>query len=285
MGYAVATGSLEPTWPLALMTMASLCLYHGGMALNDVVDAKQDAIDGRGRPIDQGDVSAHTAFVLGAVLLLGGAFWTVVLSCMAGNPSIGIVGLLLATAILFYNSSLKRTTAGPLLMASCRTFNVLLGVFAVIDPRFKSTDVARVETGEFAAFCNGVYVLGVTVFARDESTNSLRRLLALGFAVGLLGLSLHLLAPWLVERIPSPPNTIAWILFWLATSLFALRGMAAALHQPTPKNIGRGVGIAIQGLVVIDATLAALYAGPVAGLAILALLPVTMLLARWIPQT
>lgn len=85
-------------------------------------------------------------------------------------------------------------------------------------------------------------------------------------------------------RLINVPLT-AWAIGWSTAGLFATRGMVAAILQPTPRNIGRGVGIAIQGLVVIDAVLATFYAGPVAGLAILALLPVTMLLSRWIPQT
>ena len=40
MGYAVANGRLEPTRELLLLSLASLCLYHAGMALNDLHDAR-----------------------------------------------------------------------------------------------------------------------------------------------------------------------------------------------------------------------------------------------------
>ena len=62
MGYAVATGRLEPTLPLALMTAASLCLYHGGMALNDAIDADRDEIENRRRPISEGHISRNRAY-------------------------------------------------------------------------------------------------------------------------------------------------------------------------------------------------------------------------------
>src|SRR5262245_12972329 len=57
--------------PFALM-LASLCVYHGGMALNDWADREADARDGRPRPIPTGAISAGTALLLALVLLVLG---------------------------------------------------------------------------------------------------------------------------------------------------------------------------------------------------------------------
>lgn len=275
MGYAVASGELTPTLPLALATVASLCLYHGGMALNDYRDAERDTAAKRNRPIATGQISLAAAKRVAHVLLLVGLFLTVAAGAAANSYGVMNVGLLLVVAIVAYNGRLKRTVAGPLLMGACRSLNGLLGMSITSG----SGGVATIPWGIFA------YVVGLTLFARDERDSTRRRQLVTGAVICLLGIAWLALGPELLRSAAAPPLAPTATVFWMVTALIATRGMAAAILQPSPKNIGRGVGIAIQGLVVIDATLATLYAGPMAGLAIFALLPITMLLARSIPQT
>lgn len=270
MGYAVVSGSLEPEWPLVAASMISLCFYHGGMALNDAIDAERDAIENRGRPIAEGHMSRRTAFLLWSCLLLGG----LVASEFVGTSTL-VVTICLMLFIVAYNGPAKRTILGPPLMGACRGANGLLGMTA-----------AGVASGPpLYAIPLGLilYITGVTLYARDEAAGPKRSQLAVGASISLVGVVWLAIFTTAGDGVNAKP--IAILGFWAAVALMATRGMVAAILQPTSRNVGRGVGIAIQGLVVIDATLAALYAGPVAGLAILALLPVTMLLARWIPQT
>ncbi|TWT99523.1 prenyltransferase [Botrimarina colliarenosi] len=279
MGYAVASGSLEPTLPLALMTVCSLCLYHGGMALNDVRDAEQDALDNRGRPIAAGLISYQVAKRVAQSLLLTGMAFGITAGCFDASYEAVDRVLLLLVAIVAYNSQFKRTVFGPILMALCRVLNVSLGVAAVsADLRIPQADSLGV--GIF------FYVCGLTLYARREVIGGKRSGLVFSLLVTLMGVFfLGCLPQFDILPLPRFIGTEKWNLTWAVVALIATRGMVAGVLQPTPKKIGRGVGIAIQGLVVIDATLATFYAGPMAGLAILALLPVTMLLARWIPQT
>ena len=51
---------------------ASLCLYAGGIALNDFFDRNLDAVERPERPIPSGIVPAITAGLLGFSLLLAG---------------------------------------------------------------------------------------------------------------------------------------------------------------------------------------------------------------------
>jgi hypothetical protein len=274
MGYAVTLGVLSPSYAVWLASFASLAAYHGGMALNDAVDAPSDEAGSRGRPIERGYISRRMAYSLAYGGLAASFITTLCLWRHTQDSRIVGIGLALVLAIIAYNSPLKRSWLGPLLMGSCRLMNVLLGVFAVAP-----VELARLsdyELGTGFAILIGSYIVGVTLFARDESLGGGRPILLAGCAISAVTIAAFPAAPG-YDRVT--------ILIWTVVGLFATRGMVAAILQPTPKNIGRGVGIAIQGLVVIDATLATLYAGPVAGLAILALLPVTMLLARWIPQT
>ncbi|WP_145114196.1 UbiA family prenyltransferase [Botrimarina mediterranea] len=283
MGYAVVSGELKPTWPLALMTVASLCLYHGGMALNDANDAEEDARDNRGRPIENEQVSRNTAYSLAYGLFTLAILLSFYLCILIAGFELLFITALLCAAIIAYNSRYKPTVAGPFLMAFCRFLNVQLGSSAAVFTlqTFEGKAPASLSDAYAAAFVIGCYVLGLTLFARHETAGANRVPLLIGLSISLAAIAIAATTLW----IPPSVNPLSWRLMLVVAGLFSVRGMVAGILQPTPKNIGRGVGIAIQGLVVIDATLATLYAGPVAGLAILALLPVTMLLARWIPQT
>lgn len=270
MGHAVATGYLEPSRFVVLASCATLCLYSGGMAMNDWVDADRDAADGRGRPIAQGLVSRRAAGRLTAWLLaLGVGF------ALLAHPLAGVVAIGLVAAIAAYNSALKRTPLGPLLMGLCRALNGVLGM--------------AVELNRGAVLSVGpgvlVYTCGFTIFARDEAFGGRRGQLAAGWFVALLGLVWLTLAPYFLD---GPTPLVDWLggwLLWIVTSLMALRGMTSGLLRPTPRLIGRGVGIAIRGLLLIDVALALTYAGPPAGLAVLCLLPIASLLSTKIPST
>ena len=277
MGYAVAAGSLEPTPALIAASLASLCLYHGGMALNDARDAPDDSAQNRRRPIAQGAISRFSAFRLAYALLGLGVGLATLSAVLIGTLQAKPVGLFLAMLVLAYNSPAKRTVAGPLLMGLCRSFNCLLGI-AVAPVAIAE----QVSAAWLVAIGIGAYTVGVTVYARDESLGGRRGTLLFGMVICLL--SLGWLA-WGSHDAPRAASVISWALLWAVTALLTLRGMVAGWIQPRPAKIGRGVGVALQGLILIDGVLATLYAGPPAGLAILALLPVTMLLARSIPQS
>jgi 4-hydroxybenzoate polyprenyltransferase len=274
MGYAVTLGALSPSSPLGLATLASLAAYHGGMALNDAVDADADIAEGRDRPIAQGTVSKRAAYGVAYGLICVSLVAAVALFALTRDSRIVGVHAALLLAVVAYNSPLKRQMVGPVLMGLCRTLNVLLGVFAV--PPHELSSVFDYERGTIPAILLGLYVVGVTVFARDERRNAGRAHLLAGCSISALAIGL------LAARDAS--DLLRCVAVAVA-GLIALRGMVAGVLQATPRNIGRGVGIAIQGIVVIDAVLAGLYAGPVAGMAVLTLLPLTMIMARFVPQT
>lgn len=281
-GFAVVSGELTPTPALVLATVASLGFYHGGMALNDANDAERDAVDRRERPIPQGLVRRRDAYGVWCALAGVGVAASIAVSWLLGEPQCVLVAATLGFCVRGYNvSAVKRSALGPIVMGACRLANVSLGVAAAGSS--EAVPMLRAWQGVSAGVL--LYVAGVTVFARDEANASKRDGLALGLAVASIGLAWFAFAPIALQPAGVAAGTGGWWMLWVATATFALRGMVAALLQPTPARIGRGVGIAIQGIIVIDATLATLYAGPAAGLAILALLPVTMLLSLWVPQT
>ena len=147
---------------IALIAAASGCLYLAGMVWNDVFDLAEDKRDRPFRPLPSGRIDLRTAALLGSILTLAGVGLAVV------SGAIGL-GIGLACAILLYDAWLKRTPFGPVAMAACRFLNVMLGLSAI--PEELLVDGLRVHVAGVV----GIYIVGVTWFARTEASESNRR--------------------------------------------------------------------------------------------------------------
>lgn len=270
---ALATGAwrTNPAGVL-LLALASVGLYWGGMVFNDVFDVEQDRRERPHRPIPSGRVSRRTAIGLGIVLLLLG----MLLAGVAGTTfdegyrtTPVVVALFLVGTILAYDGGLKQTWAGPLAMGSCRFLNVLLGLTAAGE--------LNSSWGPHLAFVVGLYIVGVTWFARTEARVSNRTALA---GAALVMLASLLLALPLPARMPA--TTSSFLFPYLLVALGFLVGIpvSRALNGPTPAHVQAAVKRSLQGLVLFDAVLATGVVG-LAGLAILLLLVPILLLSRW----
>jgi 4-hydroxybenzoate polyprenyltransferase len=127
----------------------------------------------------------------------------------------------------------------------------------------------------------GIYIVGVTWFARTEARVSNQTVLTLAAGVMLAGLVLALPVPaWVAAGTSSP------LFPYLLVALGFLVGIPVcrAITEPAPKHVQAAVKRAIMGLVVLDAVLATALAGSV-GLLILALLLPALYLGRWIYST
>jgi 4-hydroxybenzoate polyprenyltransferase len=279
---ALACGALAGAgaWPaFVLLLLASACLYCGGMVLNDFFDVEQDREERPFRPLPSGRVKPTEALRLGAGLLAGG----VLLAGLAGwldDPSRWtpfVLAGILSGAILLYDGWLKRTWAGPLGMGMCRFLNVLLGL-TVMPGSIGSW-------GLVLALAVGVYIVGVTWFARTEARASNQEKLLLAAGVMLAGLLLAIPLPALAANRAAPVTTSKLFLFLLVGYGFAVGIPAArAIERPSPPRVQVAVKTAVLGLVAFDAILATALAGA-AGLVILVLLPPALYLGRWIYST
>jgi 4-hydroxybenzoate polyprenyltransferase len=275
--WSVAAGDLPAGWGFSVCCAlaASACLYSSGMVWNDVFDLEQDRRERPFRPLPSGRVSRGTAVRLAAALMAGGLL-SAFLSGWHGEGLDWTPGLLagaLAAAILLYDGWLKRTWAGPLGMGTCRFLNVLLGLSV--------TPGMAGRWGLHLAAVVGIYIVGVTWFARTEARTSTRSALAGAAGVMLAALVLALPLPaWF------PPDTSSVLFPYLLVGLGFLVGIPAAnaVERPTPGLVQAAVKRAILGLVVLDATLATALAGGV-GLVILVLLLPALYLGRWIYST
>ncbi|HVK16092.1 MAG TPA: UbiA family prenyltransferase [Fimbriiglobus sp.] len=279
LGAAAAGYAPDRPGVFAMLLIASGCLYCAGMAFNDFFDRREDAKVRPYRPIPSGRIAPWQAALIGTLLMACGF----VGAGLAGNSlgadalgwsSPGVIALLLIAAILLYDSYLKRTPLGPLGMGACRFLNVLLGLSG-----------AGVELWTWPnlhlAAAVGVYIVGVTWFARTEEGESRRLHLRLASLVMLAGVLLGLTAPAHFAGRTVPiyfPYLVAGFLFLVGLPV------VRAIQRPEPKPVQAAVKRAILGLVVLDAVLATAFVG-LPGLAILLLLPPAMLLGKWVYST
>jgi 4-hydroxybenzoate polyprenyltransferase len=258
-GYAVA--GLGNAAALPWLLGASVCLYGGGVVLNDVFDRRIDRVERPERPIPSGRVPAAVAAWLGAILLAFGVASAAVVSSTAGL----LAGAIASLATIYDAWAKHHRVLGPVTMASCRGLNLLLGVAA--------QPVALGTAWPIAAL-PFAYIAGVTALSRGEvhggsrrvATVSLARVTAVNAARAIVsarsdhaaaGLALTGLLAWRVW----PPYWRVW-------------------QRCDPRNIRAAVRAGVLSLVLLDATIGAVYAGTPYGLLILALAPVAWLLAR-----
>ena len=231
--------------PLAFLglLLTSCCLYLAGMVFNDVFDREQDAAERPGRPIPSGRVSLKSAIILGMILMAVGLTSAAFVSGVSFQ-----VSLLLVVAILGYDSVLKRTPLGPLAMGSCRCLNVLLGgsLQSAWVPNMFSMPLLG------AAIGLGLYITGVTVFARTEARVSSRWQLGLAQAIMNVGFAI------LVLLMLSSPNQspLGVSLAMLGVVAFTINRRAfEALRNPSPATVQGSIKVMLLSLVFLDATL------------------------------
>jgi 4-hydroxybenzoate polyprenyltransferase len=286
LGTAVAA-SVMPNAPEALwgvgvlLALASGCLYLAGMVWNDVFDRLEDARARPFRPIPSGRVRVRTAVVLGVVAMLLG----LLLAALAGMPQLGkqagwnheplfhAIGIV--AAVLAYDGGLKHTPVGPVAMGSCRFLNVLLGLSAIPDE--------ALDTGMrlHIAAVVGIYIVGVTWFARTEEGQSRRGQLVGSACVIALSLVLALV---LASRLPPDTGSVLFPYLLVVFGFLIGRPIARAVAVPGSRQVQAAVKRCVLGLVVLDAVLATAFIGS-AGLFIVLLLPPALVIGKWVYST
>ena len=296
MGFLVANaarlhGELwEPVGGLVCLLLASALLYTAGMVLNDVYDYEVDARERPARPLPSGRISRSRAQRVGYAMLIGGVAlgWLAALVVETTADPIwrsGAVATLLAVCVVGYDAVFKKTVAGPLLMGLCRFLNVLLGMsltaVGALTPFGWDASHLLVAGGI------GVYIVGVTWFARTEARESNRALLILGVVLMAAGVAMLAVFPrfdTVGVRQYFLEQTWVWpaALFLLTFSI--LRRCLVAVAYPSPPQVQAAVKHCILSLIVLDAAVCLMVAGPLAVL-VLALLAPTLLLGKWVYST
>ena len=273
-GFAIAVASINvlpfndanPISPflteLLWLCIATTGLYGGGVVMNDVFDAELDRKERPERPIPRGDATVVSAGILGISLLLLGvlAAWQVSLSS-------GIIALAVALLAVLYDYYGKhRLIFGPVNMGLCRGGNLLLGMTAV---------PGVLQEYWFVGFIPVIYIAAITMISRGEVHGGNRKALQGGiFMYSFIILAILVLA------ISADVGWWQVIPFILLFSYLIFPPLHIALREQEPKFIGKAVKAGVLSLIVLNASIASAFAGWVAGIIILLLLPASVMIAR-----
>lgn len=258
-GYA---GDMTGFPAVLILIVATIGLYGGGVVFNDVFDAALDRIERPERPIPSGLISEREGAFLGLSLLIVGvaaAFG------LAPYPS-GLIAFAIAGAALIYDKwSKHHPVLGPLNMGLCRGLNLLLGMSLLpqVLPAY----------GYFA-LVPIVYIAAITMISRGEvhggksKTILFAAFLYMVVIVSILYVSI------------GHGNSMYTIFFLVVLSALIYPPLLRAFRAPVGGNIGRAVKAGVLALIVMNASWAAAFGALYMALAIVLLLPVSILLAR-----
>ena len=257
---------LENLYGLGWLCLATIGLYGGGVVMNDVFDAELDATERPERPIPSGVVSVKSATIWGSSLL----FFGIITAAQVSGWSALLAGTIAFLAIIYDAYGKHHNFLGPINMGLCRSFNVILG-----------TSVAPLLYTHFWLFIIPIIYIGaITTISRGEVAGNNYKELKIGFVLYCLVFCILL---WL-----NYSNQGSWLLqipFMGTFGVIILLPLVKAIRNPIPSNIGKAVKMGVLALIILDATLAVTFAGPIYSLIILTLLPVSFLLARFFAVT
>lgn len=254
-----------------LLLFSSAFLYASGMVWNDYFDAGIDAIERPDRPIPSGKINPKNAAIFAIILMAMGIGCALSVELLRGfSGTTLIIALAIVFFILAYDGGGKNFLFGPILMGSCRFFNVLLG-WSVVGNTL--TEIAYLQAGII-----GIYIIGVTFYAKHEAVQSNRLSLVMASIIIVFALSIGLILPTFIHQ----ENSIPWLYPYLFFLLMVRVGKALrnGIAEPTPRNVQTGVVTCLKSLVLLDCILAIAIAGWI-GLWILVLLIPNLIMNRF----
>ncbi|HIM31700.1 MAG TPA: hypothetical protein EYG57_19395 [Planctomycetes bacterium] len=289
MAFAVASVDVPNVAAFLLLILATSLLYTSGMVLNDTFDFEQDLKERPDRPLPAGRIDRQTAKQLGISMLAAGMVAAPIAIWLQGGNVISaaiFVGCLAAT-IYIYDAGGKRTVAGPYMMGACRMLNIL-AVFCVADD-FGFVSEHGIATDKIMiAGGIGVYIAGITWFARTEAAEASHRgRLSFALVHMLIGISLLMLFPeWSQgERKWFLGSESQFFLLILILAIPVARRAAIAIANPAPGKVQAVIKQGIFSLIVFDAGITLMVAPWYFAIAILLLLIPTIILGTWIYST
>ena len=251
-----------PWRQLVLTGMASVCLYAGGVVLNDVLDADLDAKERPERPIPSRQITLRIAAVFASSLLVLG-----IILAFVSNTTSGWLAVTVALLVVTYNSVAKKNDFfGPLTMGLCRGGNLLLGI---------SIFPQHLLPLGFLAIIPIVYISAITLVSRGEVHGGSRASFIFAFVMYLLTAAMVLSLGILDEF-----DSIVSLVFLVPLLVLVLPPLVKAKQTNDPSMIGKAVKFGVLGLIVLNASIASGFAGWIFGLLLLILLPFSILLAK-----
>jgi 4-hydroxybenzoate polyprenyltransferase len=273
LGFILVKGTFDPVDEFIPLIGISVCLYWTGMILNDYFDRAIDAEQRPGRPIPSGRISAQVA--LGVAIFLNATGLAIAFSLSQNTL---IVAGALSACVWLYDGALKKTPLAPVFMGGCRFFNVMLGASMSSTGALWCLPVVMVASGL------GIYIAGLTWFARTEAATSSKRVLWAATAIVNSGIAILLLT---IVSMPEKPH-VQWILMAMGVVTVTIqRRLAKAIHNPTPAFVQTAIKTMLLSLVMFDAIIVLYVTAPTTtyAAATAALMIPALVLSRFIPMT
>ncbi|MDQ4052682.1 MAG: UbiA family prenyltransferase [Actinomycetota bacterium] len=220
-----------------LMPVSSVLLYWSGMALNDWSDREVDTVERPERPIPSGRVEASTA--LGVAAGLGAA--GVAASALVGGRSALRISLPLAALVATYDVVAKDSSAGPLVMASTRGLDVLLG--AHTSPRLALHPAAAMAT----------HTAGVTALSRGEVHGGSPAVAGSVLATTCVVAATGALAA-VLDRTAPRRDRLGAVALAAAYAGTVGRAQARTIADPSAATVRRATGTGIGGFSLLQAS-------------------------------
>lgn len=247
---------------LAWLVLSTIGLYAGGVAFNDVFDAKLDAIERPERPIPSGRATKKSASIMAFLLLLMG----VVAAAQVNLVSACIAFAVALCAVLYDYWGKHQHFFGPINMGLCRTGNLLLGVSAIPSLVLEYWYIGLIPL---------VFVAAITMISRGEVHGKNRKALFGGLGMYILIVSSILFLAFALGS--KPLEVIPFVMLFV---VMVFPPLIKAIQKQEPRLIGKAVKAAVISLIILNASLSAAFAGWFFGLLVLILLPISLWLAR-----
>jgi 4-hydroxybenzoate polyprenyltransferase len=245
-------------YPALFLGISSMCLYAGGVVFNDIFDHELDTIERPERALPSGRIKRSEAIIGGILLLALGiflAFWQSRLS--------GFVAIIITFLALLYDWKGKHMRFfGPINMGLCRAFNLLLGMSVY--------ELGVLEHFHLIAIPL-IYIAAITLVSRGEVHGGQKSML---YFAGFLFLIVHLSQLYFAEKIEYA------LVLVLAHFVLIFRKLKIAIANPIGKNIGLTVKTGVLTLILMNAAWVASSGQWIMALFVLALLPVSLGLAK-----
>ena len=300
-GFVLAVGigwqfeSIGPS--LLVISLASICLYWAGMVLNDVHDIEEDIAQRRNGPLVRGLIDVRSARIAGWGLLFAGIVLATASAYLLPDSVetrpfwlVGSNALILAVLIVAYDSSLKATSWGPLLMGLCRGFNMLMGVSLGVCLNMSgdsSLTLPVTSSLDWPSICLATvghvgFVTGITLAARREgllSQSSVR--LGMSWGVSFLGVaSIAASSVWSTNRVLRLDPIVWFPLFVAMLAMPWLRRAIVSIQSPGIGTLVPAIKQAILSIIFLDAAIAFQFGGLMPGMLICGLALPTFALSR-----
>jgi hypothetical protein len=245
-----------------LLVLSGAFLYAGGVALNDACDTGIDRIERPERPIPSGRISRWSGFALAFCFLAFGLFLAFSYAFAAGAVASATVFFI----VCYDFFAKKNSVSGPLTMGLCRAGSLLLGI---------SASSQALADWWFLGAVPLAYVAAITLVSRGESDgkNPFGKM-----AVALVAAVILLMGgiAWYFSRFSAVP-------FLTLFAACVLPAFWLAQKNPNPDSVRGAVKAGVLSLIMLDAAIAAIFSNWLYALAVLALFPVSRMLARLFP--